>query len=225
MKPLLILLFIITAAQHVFAQDTLTTTAKTEPFNAVRLGATTISVFIPVVQLGVERRWQRHSLVATAGVVVPKAYNLDNTLKGTGHGCSFRIDGRLHSKAADHSGAYIGVGVFYNWFRYPHVEYFGDSLDWEYFGEGERDEFLLSKSTLGCVLQFGGQRYISKRFYIDLSLGIGPKVMFTTHEGRTSPSDYAFYRHYNVSITETRTGTQWAVAAQGQLSVAYILGK
>lgn len=207
------------------AADTVRTARPNEPYNAVKLGATTVSVLIPMVQLAYEHRWSKYSWLAGTGFVLPKRYNIDNKLRGTATGFILRLEGRRHNHTPDHSGVYFGLGLFYNWFKYPHVEYFGDSLDWAISHRGEKDEYLLIKSTVGCVLQFGGHHYIGKRFDIDMSLAIGPKVMFTRQRGRTDPSEYAYFIHPNIHVIESRLGTQWSVAMQVQVSVGYILGQ
>ncbi len=224
MKLIYLLLLSTVFCASANATDTVRTARPNEPYNAVKLGATTVSVLIPVVQLGYEHRWNKYSWLAGTGFVLPKCYNIDNTIRGTATGFTLRFDGRLHNYTPDHSGVYFGLGLFYNWFKYPHVEYFGDSLDWELYTE-EKDEYLLIKSTIGCALQFGGHHYICKRFDIDMSIGIGPKVMFTSQRGRTNPSEYAYFRHPNIHVIESRLGTEWAVALQAQVSVGYILGK
>lgn len=204
------------------AADTVRTARPNQPYNAVKLGITTVSVLIPTVQLGFEHRWNKLSWIAGTGFVVPKSYHIDNTIKGTALGYSFRVEGRVHNHNPAHSGVYMGASIFYNWFQYPHVESFGDSLDWATKYEGERDEYLLIKTTIGGVVQVGGHHYIGKHFDIDMSFGLGPKLMFTKQRGRTDPTEYAYFRHPNIHVIESQLGTLWALALQGQVSVGYI---
>lgn len=225
MKLIYLLLLSAIFCTSASATDTVRKARPNEPYNAIKLGATTVSVLIPMVQLGYEHRWNKYSWLAGTGFVLPRRYNIDNTLRGIATGFTLRFDGRLHNYTPDHSGVYFGLGLFYNWFKYPHVEYFGDSLDWATRYAGKKDEYLLIKSTVGCVLQFGGHHYIGKRFDIDMSIGLGPKVMFTKQRGRTDPSEYVWSRHPNIHMIESRLGTEWAVALQAQVSVGYIFGK
>lgn len=224
MKLIYLLLLFTVCCASARAADTVRTARPNEPYNAIKLGATTVSVLIPMVQIGYEHRWNKYSWLGGTGFVLPRRYNIDNTFKGMATGFILRLEGRRHNNTPDHSGVYIGMGLFYNWFKYPHVESFGDSLDWELYTE-EKDEYLLIKSTVGCVLQFGGHHYIGKRFDIDMSIGIGPKIMFTSQRGRTDPDEYAYFIHPNIHVIESRLGTVWAVALQAQVSVGYILGK
>ena len=220
---LLLLSTIVTCSAQ--AEDTVRTARPNEPYNAVKLGATTVSVLIPMVTMGFEHRWKNYSWLAGTGFVLPKRYNIDNTLRGTATGFTVRLDGRLHNHTPDHSGVNYGVGLFYTWFKHPHTGHFADSQTTMFDPRAEEDTYLLKKSTIGLVLQFGGHHYIGKHFDIEMSIGIGPKVMFTSQSGRTNPNSVYATIEPNIHDTESKLGTLWAVAIQGQISVGYILGK
>lgn len=221
MKHTLLLFFVLMLSISVKASDTLRTARPNEPYNAVKLGMTTASILIPEIQFNYEHRWKKYSWQAGVGTIIPKRYNIDDTMPGTAYGYSLRLDVRKHNKNPAYSGVFLGVSMFYRWFKYPHAGKFVE----EHYQAGEYDEYLLIKSTLGWVVQFGGHHYIGKKIDVEMYIGLGPKVMYTRHEGRTHPELFIFARHPNVAEIESRTGTNWALALQGQISVGYILGK
>ncbi|MCB0699755.1 MAG: hypothetical protein H6551_08905 [Chitinophagales bacterium] len=225
MKHLCLLLLFVGTFYCTQAVDTLKTARPNESYNAIKLGATTVSVMIPMVQVGFEHRWNRYSWQTTIGSIIPKPYIVDDSIRGTTSGFSLRLDGRLHNHNPSHSGLFIGVGLFYTWFKHPHAGRFADSQTALSDPRSDWDTYLLNKSTLGLVVQLGGHHYIGKHLDVELSVGVGPKVMFTSQIGRNDPNSEYASRHSNIHDIESQLGTVWAAAIQGQVSVGYIFGK
>lgn len=225
MKPIFILLLSISAIYKVKAQDTIRTARSDQPYNAVKLGFTTVSAFIPMVQLGVEHRWQKYSCLAGAGFVIPRRYNIDNTIKGIAQGYSLRVEGRCHNYTPSHSGLYLGAALFFTWFKYPRTGDFTDTSSGTPYNFIENDNYLLRKTIIGGIVKFGGHHYIGKHLDIDMSIGAGPKWVVTTQQGRTYPDSYEYIRHPDIYKIEGEVGTRVIPAIQAQISIAYLLGQ
>lgn len=224
MKRIYLLLLFIIVIDNVMASDTMHTARPNTPYYAIKIGATTASVLIPMATLSIEHRWKKFSWLAGTGFVVPKRYNIDNSIKGTALGYTFRLEGRRHNHTPDHSGVFFGLGLFYTSFKYPHVGYFSDTQRSYLYEKSIEDEYLLVKNTIGCVLQFGGHHYIGKRIDVEMLFGVGPKLMFTSQRGRTDPNQHYYTHHPNIHAMESQLGTVWSAALQAQVSVGYILG-
>lgn len=223
MKVFYLLSLFLAISIKIFAVDTIKTARPNIPFNEIKLGFTTASVLIPEVRVTYEHRWKKFSWDAGIGTVVPKQYIIDDTIKGVGNGYSCFFDFRLHNHNPSRSGVFVGIGMFYRWFKYPHTGLFADSQVTQFHPSVEEDRYLLKKTTVGVVLQFGGHHYIGKRLDVEMSIGIGPKLMFTDQDGRTNPNSVYANIEPNVHAVESELGTTWSAAIQPQISIGYIL--
>lgn len=223
MKHAYLLSLLVIFSLSVRAGDTTRATYKNEPYDALKLGATTISTFLPTVQVGFEHRWQKFSWLAAAGFIIPKRYSIDDTINGTALGYLVRIEGRLHRHTPAHSGVYLGVSLFYDWFKYPYSGSFEAPPNPNGIDSSYEDNYLLLKHTIGCVVSFGGHHYIGKHLDVDMSIGMGPKVMFTSQRGCAAPGNRFKSPEPNIYDMEGNLGTTWSIAIQGQVSVAYKL--
>lgn len=224
MKHVYLLSLLVMLSLSVRAGDTTRTGYTNEPYNALKIGATTISIFmLPTMQVGFEHRWQKFSWQATAGFIIPKHYSIDDTISGTALGYLLRVEGRIHKHTPAHSGVYLGVSLFYDWFKYPYEGWLDASPGSQGFDSSYHDDYLLLKHTVGCVVSFGGHHYIGKHLDIEMSAGLGPKVMFTSQQGCAAPDKRFISKEPNFYDIEGLLGTTWSIAIQGQLSVAYKL--
>lgn len=223
MKLYIIFILSIFFVLNTQAADTLHTSRRVEPYNTIKVGVTTISVLIPVLEFGFERRREKMSWQAGAGVVIPKSYVIDDSIRGTALGYSVKIDGRIYRQDPAHSSVFLWAGLFYNWFKYPHTGYFSDTQTLIQYNPETEDEYLMQKHTLGCILGFGWQKYIAKRFNIELSFGMGPKVMFTKQRGREDPLDHYYTIEPNIHAIESGLGTKWSLAMQAHFAVGYTI--
>lgn len=225
MKKLLIILLLVFTAQHLSAAevDTMSTPPPAARYNAVKLGASVVSIWVPQVNFSYEQRRARRAWQATVGLGVPLGYNIDDTIRGTALGYALRLDGRFYpSREQKPVNIYVGGGLFYTWFKHPHSGDFYYPTQ-NFVEKYYYDEYLLMKHTFGAAVNGGFTASISNRFFIDLSAGLGLKLMYTSQRGRLDTGTRISSRGLNVHAVESRLGYEMSVATPVQLSVGYIL--
>ncbi len=226
MKNILTLLLAVFITQPASAGEEDTTHTPPPPvrYNAVKLGGTVISIFIPLAQVSYEQRRAKLAWQATIGFGLPQRFNVDDSIKGTAMAYSLRLGGRFYpSSQLKPVNAYLGGELFYTWFKRPHSGEFYYPIDQSLIVRHYYDEYLMKKHTFGAVVQGGLMARLTDRFFIDISAGLGLKLMYTSQQGRTDKYTSISSRNFNVHAIESRLEYELSVATPAQLSVVYLL--
>lgn len=206
-------------------EDTVQAPPPAARYSAVKFGGTVISIFVPLAQVSYEQRGARHAWQGTLGLGLPQKYSIDDSIRGTGMAYALRLSGRFYpSPQLKPVNIYLGGELFYTWFKRPHSGEFYYPIDITTMVEKHYyDEYLLKKHIFGAVVQCGLMARLTGRFFLDLSAGLGIKLMHTGQEGRTDTQTLISARNYNVHAIESQLGYNISVATPVQLSVVYLL--
>lgn len=137
---------------------------------------------LPHFRFAVEKRWNYTGINAQAGISMP-GLEVTNENTRTKTGCTARLEWRQYSikTKKERISIYSGAEVFYYYskgdaideFRPPNHDTTFDPSTAKYY----KDEYRYVRNVYGATYKFGFQLRINTHFLLELSTGLGFKIM------------------------------------------------
>ena len=180
-----------------------------------------IDVTCPNLQLGAERRLDKHNAVQLIAGISADGFQSDKP-KGASilNGYRFKGEYRRYFLVRRNFAFYGAAGGFYNNYRH----YTSDSFVSALSGLNYYDKFYVHKSMWGAEVKCGLQRMMGQRWMFEFFAGLGFKSKTVTQTDRTAPSDMNVQHrvtYLNISAMANQLGTYTTITLPMNLTIGY----